>query len=279
MQFVIQLVYYKDIKMKLTHQMLTAAAVLVSSSAAFATDVSTQTGQELGVSLSHYKQDIGFAVDDWTEKDSIKGEKLGIDYSTSMALENDWFFSLAGRFAYGKSDVDSNYSGVTLSDNNPDWYTDIKLTFGKDFISDNYSVSPYTGLGYLYKHQKADATYTEGYTVTLKRKSFLVYLPLGLKHRIALDSQSALATTIEYDYVVAGKQKNNAEIYGYSIDDSYDKDSGFGFKLASMYQFNDLSVGPFFEYWKLDKSNKSDYGYQELKDKSVEFGIKASMRF
>lgn len=62
-------------------------------------------------------------------------------------------------------------------------------------------------------------------------------------------------------------------------DDSYDKDSGFAFKIASMYQINDLAVGPFFEYWKFDKANKSALDYQETKDKSVEFGIKASMRF
>lgn len=252
---------------------------VVCSGTAFADgSLKTETGQELGVSISHYKQDIGFEYDTESDNETIKGKKLGLDYSTTMSFQNDWFFKLLGRIAYGKSDVNSNLPTLSFSDNNSDWYSDIRVLFGKDHEVSNAVLSPYTGLGYHYKSTEADVD-DSGYTFNLKRSNNLYYLPIGVVHRFALDEQSRLETTFEYDYVFAGKQKNTIAYSGDAVDDSYDKDSGLGIRFSSMYQFNDLAVGPFVEYWKLDKSNKSEYDYQELQDKSLEFGIKASMRF
>lgn len=238
----------------------------------------TQTGQEIGVSISHQKEKIGYEDDTGTDHETIKGEKLGIDYSTAMSFENDWYFKLAGRFAYGKSDISSDLSTISFSDKNSDWYSDVRALFGKDHIVGSSVFSPYTGLGYQHKSIKADADYS-GYLFDLKRSSNLYYLPLGAVHRFAINEQSQLETTFEYDYVFSGKQKNTVEYSGVAVDDSYDKDSGFGIRFSSMYKFNDIGIGPFVEYWKLDKSKKSEYDYQELQDKSLEFGIKASMRF
>ena len=78
---------------------MTLLAVFCASSA-FATEqkLGTQTGQELGVSLSSYKYEES-SLDVKNE-----GIKLGVDYTTTMAAQNDWFFKINGRVAYGKVD-------------------------------------------------------------------------------------------------------------------------------------------------------------------------------
>jgi len=287
MQFVIQLVYYKDIKMNLTHQMLTAAAVLVSSSAVFATDLSTQTGQELGVTLSRYSLDreyIGAIAYDDGAGDSYSGSgvlkndkdsnKVGLEYTMAMAFENNWFFKLNGKLAYSSSGDTTDLNG------------DARILVGKDYPLGQFALSPYSGLGYRYIHTDDDYGFLD-----IKRKTGLVYLPLGLSHRFGIDESSLLETTLEYDVIFSGKQKNKLSVdYIGSAEDSYNRNTGYGIRFSSMYRTNDLAFGPFIDYWNIGKgkisvdgySDDSAYAvvaYQEKETKNLEFGIKASMRF
>jgi len=274
--------------MKLTHQMLTAAAILVSSSTAFATDVSTQTGQELGVTLSRYSLDreyiggIGYidaAGDTESEfyklTDDQNSTKVGLDYTSTMSFENSWFFKLNGKLAYSSS-------GDTT-----DWNGDAHILVGKDYLLGQFALSPYSGLGYRYIHTDDDYGFLD-----IKRKTGLVYLPVGLSHRFSIDESSLIETTLEYDVIFSGKQTNNISVdnYGSILDDSYNRDTGYGIRFSSMYRSNDLAFGPFIDYWHIGKGKisadvypyDSGYfvaGYQEKKTKNLEFGIKASMRF
>lgn len=256
---------------------MTLLAVFCATSA-FATEqtLGTQTGQELGVSLSSYKYEEP-SLD--VKNDGIK---LGVDYTTTMAVQNDWFIKLNGRFAYGKVD----YTGSGTSDNNPDYYYEIRPLFGKDHVVGNTVWAPYTGFGFRYLNNDSRGETSTGYW-GYQRSSRYYYLPIGVTNRFALDNRSVLESMVEFDYLIRGQQKSKLSDVSASYPDLDNRqDSGYGIKFSSMYRVNDFAIGPYIDYWNINKSDTvifSDststyYGY-EPKNTTVEFGIKASMRF
>ncbi len=256
--------------MKLTHQLLTAVAVLVSSSAAFAVDLSTQTGQEFGLTLSDYTyKEPSLDV-------KLEGIHIGAEYTTTMSFSNDWFMSLNGRFAYGKPD----YSGSGTEENNPNWFVDLRPLFGKDIPVGSAVITPYTGVGYrILKNDNRGITSTDAWGY--RRESRYFYLPLGVTHRFALDSEAQLISTLEFDYLLSGNQRSTlSDVPGYPDVDNR-QDSGYGFKVSSMYHVNGYSIGPYIDYWNINTSDLDDtyHNYYEPHNTTVEFGIKASMRF
>ncbi|WP_316673312.1 hypothetical protein [uncultured Tolumonas sp.] len=80
---------------------MTLLAVFCATSA-FATEqtLGTQTGQELGVSLSSYK----YEEPDFEPGLDVKsdGIKLGADYTSTMAGPTGWFFKFNGRLRMAK---------------------------------------------------------------------------------------------------------------------------------------------------------------------------------
>ena len=91
----------------------------------------------------------------------------------------------------------------------------------------------------------------------------------------------------EFDYLIRGEQTSELSDVSSDYPDIENRqDSGYGIKFSSMYRVNDFAIGPYIDYWNIDKSDTevfSDstgtyYGY-EPKNTTVEFGIKASMRF
>lgn len=272
--------------------MFTIAAVLVSSSAAFATDLSTQTGQELGITLSqYYYEEPDLQTDSGNIDVKLKGLHIGADYTTTMAFENDWFFKVDGRVAYGKVD----YSGSGSHDGEPNLYFDIRPLFGKDYAVNSSVLAPYTGFGYRYLHNDGQGLTDTGYW-GYRRQSQYFYLPIGVTHRFALDSNAILETNLEFDYLLKGVQKSYmSDGIGYggitaSEDVKNDQNRGYGFRLSSMYRVNNLAIGPYFNYWKIQDSEVSSFLYErngtvyrsygiEPSNHTVEFGIKASMRF
>ncbi len=256
---------------------MTLVAVFGATSA-FATEqtLGTQTGQELGVSLSSYKYEEP-SLD--VKNDGIK---LGVDYTTTMAVQNDWFFKVNGRFAYGKVD----YTGSGTSDNNPDYYYEIRPLFGKDHIIGNTVWAPYTGFGFRYLNNDSRRETSTGYW-GYQRISHYYYLPIGVSNRFALDNGSVLDSAIEFDYLIRGQQTSKLSDVSSDYPDLKNRqDSGYGIKFSSMYRVNDFAIGPYIDYWNINKSDSvvfsaggSTYTGYEPKNTTVEFGIKASMRF
>lgn len=256
---------------------MTLVAVFGATSA-FATEqtLGTQTGQELGVSLSSYKYEEP-SLD--VKNDGIK---LGVDYTTTMAVQNDWFFKVNGRFAYGKVD----YTGSGTSDNNPDYYYEIRPLFGKDHIIGNTVWAPYTGFGFRYLNNDSRGETSTGYW-GYQRISHYYYLPIGVSNRFALDNGSVLDSAIEFDYLIRGQQTSKLSDVSSDYPDLKNRqDSGYGIKFSSMYRVNDFAIGPYIDYWNINKSDSvvfsaggSTYTGYEPKNTTVEFGIKASMRF
>ncbi len=252
-----------------------AAFCAVSASASDKT-LGTQTGQELGVSVSDYTyKEPSLAV----KNDGIK---LGVDYTTSMSLQNDWFFKLNGRFAYGKVD----YSGSGTSDNNPDYYLEVRPLFGKDHMMGNSVLAPYTGFGFRYLKNDSRGETSTGYW-GYQRESRYYYLPIGVNHRISINTDSVLDSMFEFDYLLRGQQTSQLSDASSDYPDLNNRqDSGYGLKFSSMYRINDLAVGPYIDYWNINKSDvvvfsdgsSTYYGY-EPHNTTLEFGIKASLRF
>lgn len=260
---------------------------ILTAGAVNAASLTTPTGQELGLSLSKYSLDRSYngsiAYDDGNG-DSYSGSgildddqdstKVGLEYTSSMSFSNDWFFKLNGRLAYSSSSDTTDLNG------------DARVLIGKDYQIGQYTLSPYSGLGYYYVSTKDDYGVAE-----LTRKTGVGYLPVGLINRIEIDADSLIETTLEYDLIFTGTQKNKFSVTDIgSESDNYDRNTGYGLRLSSMYRLNDVAFGPFINYWNIGKgklttnnySNGSAYlntSYEEKDTKNLEFGIKASMRF
>ncbi len=260
---------------------MTLFAVFCATSA-FATGqtLGTQTGQELGVSLSSYK----YEEPDFEPGLDVKsdGIKLGADYTSTMAGSTGWFFKFNGRFAYGKVD----YTGSGTSSNNPDYYYEVRPLFGKDHEVGNSVWAPYTGFGFRYLNNDSRGETSTG-AWGYQRVSRYYYLPIGVTNRFALENSSVLESMIEFDYLIRGQQTSKLSDVSASYPDLENRqDSGYGIKFSSMYRVNDFAIGPYIDYWNINKSDAVVYsagdstyiGY-EPKNNTVEFGIKASMRF
>ena len=256
---------------------LMTAGILLSSFQSNAASVATETGQEVGLTVSHYayqEPDLYDYRTDETLDVNIKGEIVGLDYASTLVMDDAYFVKFDGRFTYGQLD----YSGSGNNYNEPNYYFDIRPLIGKDFDFDGMVLAPYTGLGYRHLMNDGQGISTTGYW-GYRRKSEYLYLPLGLTHRISTGESSLLETNIEVDYLLHGNQKSylsdgNA---GYSDIDN-EQHKGYGLRSATMYRMNQFAIGPYFQYWHIYDSETAG-AFIEPNNHTVEYGIKASMRF
>lgn len=266
------------------------AIVLTSSFVVYAEpQLNTTTGQQVGITVSKYKyEEPSVDVED-------KGNKLGLDYASSLALQDDYFVKFDGRFAYG--DVD--YTGSGTMNNQEDWYYDIRGLIGKDFAVGESVLAPYAGFGFRHLYNDArgqSSTGAWGY----RRKSNYFYIPVGVTHRIELQSQSMLETTLEYDYLCTGKQVTRmGDVYEgeYGITETKQIENkqrnGYGLRASTMVYMNNWSFGPYVTYWNIKTSDDANFyvyrasedqwyyssGWIEPHNRTVEFGLKASYSF
>jgi hypothetical protein len=261
---------------------LALLTVFCASSVFAATALRTETGQELGLSVSYYQfevSDVDLDDDYRLTGTELDGVKIGIDYTTTMALQNDWFFKINGRLAYGQVDASAEANGNSLNlDDNSDLYYEIRPLLGKDFFIPQAILAPYIGFGYRHLRNELSGNDETG-AFDFDRTSQYYYLPVGLIYRAALDSQSQLETTLEYDYLIRGEQESDISAGGSSDSSENTQNNGYGIKFSSLYRINDLAVGPYIDYWNIDKSDLSDVGYYEPGNETFEVGVKASMRF
>ncbi|MEI6468606.1 MAG: hypothetical protein WCO72_03970 [Betaproteobacteria bacterium] len=229
------------------------------------------------------------------------GNKYGIDFSATKKISNQYFIN--GSLLYKNGTVDYSATNFGTAGGQPNRYYELFTTIGKDIAinEDNY-ISPYIGLGYrnLYHDSKGQTT-TGAYGY--RRTQEYYYIPIGLNHKTGLNllkKQGVLESTIEYDYLLAGKNntKYSDAIYsGYSnysvtrADDLYfTQKSGFGVKLSTIYKFDQWSIGPYLNYWRIQNSDTTSAVYvvegstttssfKEPTNTTMEFGLKAGYRF
>jgi hypothetical protein len=256
-----------------------AAMTMANMARAESIRLKTQTGNDIGLSLSSYKyQEPGVM--------SLKGMKFGLDIQATNLLPNTYF--LRGDLRYASGSVDYNSNDTGSASGNPDWYIEARELVGKDWSVNNSVFSPYTGLGYRYLFNDARGLSSTGYS-GYRRESNYLYLPIGVAHHITLNDQSKLLSTLEYDHLLAGKQITSLSDVGAGYSDATNNQGhGYGLKLSVMYENDNWAMGPYAHYWNIGQSNvvpeiqngsPTGWGLAEPKNNTVEFGLKASQRF
>ena len=280
--------------MKPKMNLLSLACAMASVSVLFCGAVSaapidtlrTHTGQEVGVTISHYKYEEPNFM-------SLEAMKLGIDYSTTLTVDDSWFMRLDGRYATGDADYES--AGTGSSNDIPDWYAEIRALIGTDYVFNDFILAPYSGLGYRYLFNDLRGDTSSG-AVGYRRESEYFYLPIGVTHRVALSEGSQLENNLEFDYLLNGQQTTHFEdlaghgnfTYGQELKNGQDR--GYGRRASSMSLQGNWSVGPYVTYWDIEDSetNTSIVGIggsyylmsgKEPANNTLEYGIKGAYRF
>lgn len=253
-----------------------AACLTALPGLAHSADLATKSGNEVGVTFSTYK---------YTEPGvlTLKANKIGFEYSGTYAIgsewpnrSNGWFVRGDLRFATGKADYSSPLSG-TLN-NLPDRYFEVRGLIGKDFDLGDYTLAPYAGLGYRYLFNDLRGTTSTG-AIGYRRESNYTTLPLGLTHKMALADQKQLVTTVEYSYLIRGKQDSTlSDVTPARANVSNTQRNGYGLRVGTMVRFPTWSVGPYMALWRIKDSDRSGAVF-EPRNSTYEFGVKAAYNF
>jgi len=220
------------------------ALAMPSLACAQKVSLKTQPGIELRVNASYLEyKEPSIAV---TEK----GYKIGIDLELTATPGNDWFIRGDGRIAYGRTD----YTGAGSKNDNPYRYAELRGLFGKDFDHDGYGLSPYFGIGYRYVFDDLRGATSTG-AIGYRRENRTLYIPVGVTHRLGLESSARLSTTLEFDYLVEGKQKSTiTDATALVPDQTNTQHHGYGIRASMSYEKGNWSFGPWLHYWHIDQS-------------------------
>lgn len=247
--------------------------------------VNTRSGNELGVSISSYvyeEPSLGM---------STKGDKFGANHIGTAVLEEDWFVRDDIRFVIGSVD----YVGSGYQAGAPDWYAEVRGMLGRDILSGNSVFSPYVGFGYRYLFNDLRGYSSDG-SIGYRRESNYLYIPFGVTHRFNLESEGVIATTLEFDMLISGKQISRlSDLVGHAgYSDAQDvtnvQAGGTGFRAEVMYEMDDWAFGPFVNLWRISGSDSvlkpvtqngvtKWYFFSEPQNRTTEFGMKTRFRF
>jgi len=226
-------------------------------------NLATTTESTLGLSAFNYKYDEpGYMT--------LKANRVGLNYSATYApgtkwpnAANAWFYKAELAYSNGKADYTSPISG-NLRDT-PNMFYEARLLAGKDIDMGSYVLSPFIGVGY--RHLFSDLGY--------ERTSNYTTMPIGITHKMKLEDNSQLHTTMEYTHLLSGVQKVQL-IQNVSMDQK----SGYGMRFSLLRRFETWSLGPTLTYWNLDQSEVGGLTpLYEPKNKTLEIGFKGAMHF
>ena len=246
-----------------THTLALAFASVCLTATAQNTSLSTASENTFGISASSYKyNEPGFM--------KLNATKLGVDLSATIApgakwpnKPDSWFYKAELSYFSGNADYTSPISG-TIS-NTPHWFYEARVLAGKDIDMGTYVLSPYTGLGYRHLFNDLGYERTSNYTT----------LPIGLTHKVKLNDNSQLHTTVEYMHLLSGVQKVQL-IQSISMNQK----NGFGLRLSMLKRQDKWSMGPTLTYWNLGQSELGGLTpLYEPKNNTLEIGFKGAMHF
>ncbi len=236
-------------------------------------------GNEIGLSLGTYKYEEPGLM-------SLQGAKVGLDLRSMLSFpDKHTFLRGEARYAFGTVDYRSNGSGSSSGE--PDWYIEARVLVGNDWPQTNGIISPFVGIGYRFLLNDGRGLTSSGYA-GYRRASNYLYVPLGIVHRITLEDQAELVSTVEYDYLLSGKQFSKlSDTGGGYADFSSKQGSGYGIKVSLMYATAQWSLGPYLYYWNIADSevdtiyrNGIPEGYgMEPQNQTTEFGLQLRRPF
>jgi hypothetical protein len=237
--------------------------------------VTEEITQQIGVSASSYK----YVEDNFM---SLKGPMLGVDYSVKFALSGGWF--VKGDVRYSRGDVD--YEGSGSAKNQTTWYLEPRLLAGYDFTLGSHTLGSFTGLGFRYLFHDGRGVTSTNHHYGYRRESRYLYLPIGLAHRWSLGERSSLTTTIEYDYLIEGRQTSELNdgsgivntpdytTYVYQEALKNDQNTGHGWRGSIMLTLGNWSMGPYANYWRLSTSDVGhSHGVDDVGQGWITYGV------
>ncbi len=225
-------------------------------------------------------------------------------YKEPGVMQNKgWLSSLVGSYAYrdnimlkaetrisvGKVD----YKNSGTMDSIFDFSLEARGLAGYDVVlSDSYTITPYSGIGYRYLNDDSSEKLTSTGAAGYERESNYYYSPIGLENKFLLQDGWSLGLIAEYDHLWRGKQISHLSDVNLGYGDvTNTQKKGYGLRGSVKVkkegeQFNFI-IEPFVRYWKIAKSNDSDvtysgviigYGY-EPKNNTTELGVKVALEF
>lgn len=238
----------------------------------------TVDGVELGIQsyMYEYEEEVDGAF-----FMSNKGTKYGFSASATKTMTEGYY--LKGEFRYATGDVEyKSDSGV--GDVSDDLY-EARLVAAKEAIIDGFLLGSYIGIGYRVLENDLRDLGSGGY----RRTSSYLYIPIGVNHRFNVGNDARISTNVEYDYFAWGEQKSylsdvspwDALVYGDPVNE---QKNGYGFRISSAYEQESWSIGAFFNFWKIEDSEKNSYlggtvYLYEPKNTTKEAGIELKYRF
>lgn len=256
--------------------LIIGGAAAVASENSFS--LKTVDGVEIGVQsyLYEYEEEVDNAF-----FMSNKGTKYGFSLSAVKTIAEEHY--IKGDFRYATGDVEyKSASGV--GDVSDDVY-EMRLIAGKEVLVDGYLLGSYIGAGYRMLDNDLRDLGSGGY----RRESQYLYIPIGVNHRFSVGNSARISTNIEYDYFAWGEQKSYlsdvgplyAAVYGDPVNE---QKKGYGFRINSAYEQESWSIGAFFNYWKIEDSEKNYYlggaiYVHEPKNTTTEVGVELKYRF
>lgn len=228
-----------------------------------------------------------------------------------MVTDNSFInmFRLDGRFAVAQIDYESDISGTMTGID--DYMIETRGMAGYDLpVMKDLIFTPYVGIGYRYLNDdssgKDSSTGDHGYD----RESRYYYLPMGLEFSAPLPQKWSIASSLEYDWFLSGRQTSHLEDAGPAIEseshewfilDNVDnrQDKGFGVrgscKIMRKTKAIDFILETYLRYWHIQDSDlvqlTSEQGAiswyiggqplcgLEPENKTVEYGLKLGLLY
>lgn len=215
----------------------------------------------------------------------INVKEKGVLYGVagSFTAAERLYLKLDGRVAWGQVD----YSGSGIINSVDDFLLEGRVVGGYVFRHKTFNLIPYIGFGYRFLEDDSSGRQTSSGAYGYLRQSNYEYLPVGLLVERNLNDAWAWEASAEADALLGGHQVSRLDeitIDGQSgflprVDNKQDGGGGFRVSLNMVHKGAfDLSIGPYFNWWKVQSSNDSN-GFMEPKNSSTEVGGQIIIRF
>jgi hypothetical protein len=242
-----------------------------------ANPLTTRPGWEVGGQGAKYR---------YEEPDFIKitGNRSGGVGAFTVTGSNRLFSRFDARLSYGSL----KYEGSGTQENVPDTIFETRAVGGGYVVlGGNVSLSLYAGLGYRYLYNDLRGYTNDGTNtyVGYRRYSHYLYVPVGVTSRIHAGGRWVVASTIENDRFIRGKQESklsDTEL-GYR-DVTNTQKRGRGHRASVMVEKDHWAFGPWFHYWSIKDSDLQPSGMTNIfvfepANWTREYGVELRYRF
>ena len=258
------------------------STVSLSSALAGAPELLPASSTDLGYQLMHFK---------YEEPGLMKetGFMHGLFLRHTIHTDSELMLRGEMELSFGSLDYDGQYQdGTPITRETDDYLYAMRGVLGKDFLVNDYAVTPFIGLGYRYWNDTIRGA--GGY----EREISQWYAPLGVEvARVAGDWRVAVRG--EYDLFLGGTVKSHLDqaVAGLNtVTNNQDFGKGYGLRASlsaerSMDGGWTLGFEPFVRWWDIKKSDTSTvtflgqpvaYGW-EPKNETLASGLRVYLNF